>query len=101
MAAWCRGGAGVALATIRVGRLQLAAVQDLVEAVAGMLARAEVAALCLCHGALGVLELLKAARSLATPGTGELADQLADEVMAQVLGGGCAPTTTSASRRQA
>ena len=87
MAAWCRGGVGVALAAIRVGRPQLAAVQDLVGAVAGMLARAEGAALCLCHGALGVLEFLEAARSLAIPGAGELADQLADEVMARVLGG--------------
>jgi type 2 lantibiotic biosynthesis protein LanM len=87
MAAWCRGGLGVALAGIRLDRPQPEAARALVEAVGGLQARGEGAALCLCHGSLGMLEFLDAAAGIGVPGAQALAGEIADETLARVLGG--------------
>lgn len=87
MAAWCRGGLGVALAGIRLDRPQPRAARALVEAVGGLQARGEGVALCFCHGSLGLLEFLDAAAEIAVPGAQGLAREIADETLARVLGG--------------
>ncbi len=87
MIAWCRGGMGVGLATIRLGRPHASGTRDLVEAIAGTLASTEGAALCPCHGALGTIEFLEAARTVGVEGSAALADRLGGEIMTRVLGG--------------
>ena len=87
MAAWCRGGLGVALAGLRLGRPQPAAVRALVKAVSALETRGEGAALCLCHGSLGVQEFLDAAAGIGVHGARPLAAQIARETLTRVLGG--------------
>ncbi|MFI4975049.1 MAG: type 2 lanthipeptide synthetase LanM family protein [Caulobacterales bacterium] len=71
MLAWCRGGAGAALAAIRLGRPERDATESLIRRIAQSLADGgDGAALCACHGALGVLEFLAAARDAGLAGTG-------------------------------
>jgi lantibiotic modifying enzyme len=87
MTAWCRGGMGVALAAIRLGRPQKSGTRDMVEAIESFLLDREAAALCPCHGALGMLEFTEAARELGTVGAAALAERLSVEIMARVLSG--------------
>ncbi|HXQ15254.1 MAG TPA: lanthionine synthetase LanC family protein, partial [Caulobacteraceae bacterium] len=83
MLAWCRGGVGAALALLRLGRPAVAETEALVQAVAADGG----AALCPCHGALGVLEFLEAAKGAGFAGAASALDRLRAEILARVIGG--------------
>ncbi len=87
MIAWCRGGIGVALAAIRLGRPLLPETRDLVETIADRLEADDGAALCFCHGALGLLEFSEAARDCGIEGAGALDERLRGEILARLLDG--------------
>jgi type 2 lantibiotic biosynthesis protein LanM len=83
MIAWCRGGVGASLALLRLGLLRTPETQALVAAAAD----AEGAALCPCHGALGLLEFLDAARGLRVDGASVAYASLRAETLDRMFAG--------------
>jgi type 2 lantibiotic biosynthesis protein LanM len=94
MLAWCRGGLGAALAAINI-KYPPAQLGALVARVAADLAApAGGAALCLCHGALGVMEFLAAARHAGALGAGTAYHDLRDRILCEFQAGSfCADHT--------
>jgi lantibiotic modifying enzyme len=87
MSAWCRGGVGASLGAMRLGLAPDREIQALVDAVTRAMDNDPGAALCLCHGDLGVLEFLEAGRAHGVPGAAPAEARLRGEVLARFEAG--------------
>jgi lantibiotic modifying enzyme len=88
MISWCRGGLGVALAALRLHVPVAQKAQHLVHDAMTELANGTNAqALGLCHGLLGTLEFLEAARAAGISGVETVYDSVKGEALGRVLGG--------------
>src|ERR1019366_7457825 len=86
--AWCRGGLGAALATLRLDQPNSPAVKRLVRDAAadGPPAHGSYP-LCLCHGLLGMLEFIEVAARAGVPEARALARRVRSEVLGRIYDG--------------
>ncbi|MFI4934448.1 MAG: type 2 lanthipeptide synthetase LanM [Caulobacterales bacterium] len=88
MIAWCRGGLGATLAMMRLGAAARPQARRIVDTVAaGLSAGTLSAALCPCHGALGMLEFLESARAEGVSGAGDAYEKLLAVTLGRILEG--------------
>jgi type 2 lantibiotic biosynthesis protein LanM len=88
MLAWCRGGAGAALAAMRLARTPTAETETVVTSIRETYEAGELGApLGYCHGAFGLIEILDEARDAGVRDAAEVAARLRRETLTRVLDG--------------
>jgi type 2 lantibiotic biosynthesis protein LanM len=87
MLAWCRGGLGAAHAGLWLGRQARRETASVIGALERRSGPTTESPICLCHGALGVLEFLGSAREARVAGAAEAHERLRADVIGRLLAG--------------